>query len=103
MKHSEFSRKVAALRQQLTSLHERMTTAAQPDPTLPAAFAEANALLDELQRNGRFPVYSEQFPELFEAAPMAIVAVDQDNRIRIVNEKAEQMFGYSRDELVDQP
>ena len=103
MEHSEFSRKVAALREQLSSLHERMATATQLDPTLPATFAEANALLDDLQQNGRSPVYSGQFPELFEAAPMAILAIGQDNCIRIVNEKAVEMFGYGRDDLLGQP
>ncbi|HWN70388.1 MAG TPA: PAS domain S-box protein, partial [Haliangium sp.] len=34
-----------------------------------------------------------------EAAPDAIVVVDRQGRIVIVNQLTEQMFGYSRDEL----
>ena len=40
---------------------------------------------------------------LLEAAPDAIVVVDHDARIVLVNHQAERMFGYSRDELLGQP
>jgi PAS domain S-box-containing protein len=37
---------------------------------------------------------------LLDAAPDAIVGVDQDGRIALVNAQAEELFGYRRDELV---
>jgi len=43
------------------------------------------------------------FEGLFEAAPDAIVLVDDEGRILRVNRQAELMFGYSREELRDKP
>jgi PAS domain S-box-containing protein len=40
---------------------------------------------------------------VFEAAPDAILAVDADGVVRLVNRQAEVLFGYQRDELVGQP
>jgi len=39
----------------------------------------------------------------FEAASQAILAVDREGRIVLVNRKTEEMFGYSRAELLGQP
>src|SRR5688500_11906334 len=41
--------------------------------------------------------------DAFDAAPDAIVAVDADGVVRLVNRQAEAMFGYRRDELVGLP
>jgi PAS domain S-box-containing protein len=49
---------------------------------------------DELIRN------EDRFRNLLESAPDAIVIVDQRGRIVIVNEQAERVFGYARDELI---
>lgn len=44
---------------------------------------------------------SEQmFRGLLESAPDAMVVVDTHGRIQIINHRAEQLFGYSREELV---
>lgn len=44
-----------------------------------------------------------RFRELLEAAPDAIMQVDAEGRIILLNRVAEDMFGYSRDELLGQP
>ncbi len=41
-----------------------------------------------------------RFRKLLEAAPDAILEVDADGRIVLLNEQAEKMFGYSREELL---
>ena len=43
------------------------------------------------------------FEALLESAPDAIVIVDPAGTIRIANRQIEQLFGYSRDELIGQP
>jgi len=45
----------------------------------------------------------EQFRELLEAAPDAMVIVDSDGRISLVNRQTERLFGYDRHELIGQP
>ncbi len=44
----------------------------------------------------------EQFREFVETAPDAIVIVNEQGRIELVNGQTERMFGYSRDELQSQ-
>jgi PAS domain S-box-containing protein len=39
----------------------------------------------------------------FEAAPQSILAVSATGEIRLVNRKTEEMFGYSREQLLGQP
>ena len=44
-----------------------------------------------------------RFTGLLEAAPDAMVCVEADGRIAVVNAQAERLFGYARDELIGQP
>ena len=43
------------------------------------------------------------FRGLLEAAPDAIVIVDQDGRIALANARAAKLFGYARSEMLGQP
>ena len=43
------------------------------------------------------------FRLVVEAAPCAIVMVGRDGRIQLINARTEDLFGYSRDELIGQP
>ena len=43
------------------------------------------------------------FEQLLELAPDAVVGVDADGLIVLVNQQAERVFGYARAELIGQP
>lgn len=43
-----------------------------------------------------------RFRHLIESAPDAILLVDRENRIRLVNKQVERVFGYRQDELLNQ-
>jgi len=45
----------------------------------------------------------QQFRGLMESAPDAMVIVDEDATIALVNARAEELFGYARGELIGQP
>jgi PAS domain S-box-containing protein len=45
----------------------------------------------------------ERFRAVIEAAPDAMVIVNKDGRIVLVNARAQKLFGYGRQELLDQP
>ena len=45
----------------------------------------------------------EEFRVLFESAPHGVLVVDSDSRIVLANERLEQQFGYTQDELIGCP
>jgi formate hydrogenlyase transcriptional activator len=45
----------------------------------------------------------EKFRRLLEAAPDAMVIVDRSGRMLLVNSQTEKMFGYGKEELLNQP
>ena len=44
----------------------------------------------------------EQFRRVVEASPSAILMVDEAGRIQLANAKAEELFGYAREDLLGQ-
>jgi len=57
--------------------------------------------LSEQEQEARREAHSERrFRELLEAAPDAIIEVDRDGRIILLNRVTEKMFGYQREELI---
>jgi two-component system, cell cycle sensor histidine kinase and response regulator CckA len=44
-----------------------------------------------------------KFRALMESASQAIIAINQRGRIEVVNNKAEELFGYERNEMIGQP
>ena len=59
--------------------------------------------LKEQEQEARIEVKSERrFRELLEAAPDAIIEIDQDGRIVLLNRVTEKMFGYARAQLLGQ-
>lgn len=43
----------------------------------------------------------DRFKGFLESAPDAIVIVDNDGKIQIINFQTEQLFGYTRNELME--
>jgi PAS domain S-box-containing protein len=48
-------------------------------------------------------IFDEVQLTYLESAPIGVVVIDQTGKIRIVNAKAEELFGYERTELIGQP
>jgi two-component system, sensor histidine kinase PdtaS len=45
----------------------------------------------------------DRFRQVVEAVPNAMVMIDMDGRVEMVNIQAQQVFGYTRDEILGQP
>jgi len=45
----------------------------------------------------------ERFRLIVEAAPSAIIAVDADGKINLINTRAQELFGYRQEELLERP
>jgi len=56
----------------------------------------------ELNYNEGLSHGDDKFRRLLEAAPDAIVIVDRSGRMLLVNSQTEKMFGYTREELINQ-
>ena len=62
------------------------------------------AHMTALEQSARAEIQTERrFRELLEAAPDAIIEVDSQGRIALLNQAAERSFGYERQELLGQP
>ncbi len=55
-----------------------------------------------VEQNQETRLNEDRFRRLLEAAPDAILEINVEGRITLVNEAAEQIFGYTRDELIGQ-
>jgi PAS domain S-box-containing protein len=100
MLHVSFS--IAPLRNERGSLEGKIIIVA--DITSRRESEQERLELMESEREAREQAKAEgRFRELLEAAPDAILEVDGDGRIVLLNAVAEKVFGYSRDELLGQP
>ncbi|TDQ82434.1 PAS domain S-box-containing protein [Dongia mobilis] len=75
----------------MTVQRDNSTGEAAEGETGPAGRAGAEALVSESER---------QFRRIVEASPSALVMVDAEGRIELVNAQSERLFGYGRDELI---
>lgn len=58
---------------------------------------------EALRTSGNHTVVEPIFQALIEAAPDAIIIIEESGRVALANAQAERMFGYTRDALVGQP
>jgi PAS domain S-box-containing protein len=64
----------------------------------------SNTDIDDYKRAMADIAHAEKrFRLVVEAAPNAMLMADSDGRIVLINRKGEELFGYQRQELIDQP
>lgn len=67
------------------------------DELAKATSEESHSVVTDLRRT------EQRFRALVESAPDGVVIADADGRIVLVNKQTERIFGYRREELLDQP
>ncbi|MBI3269297.1 MAG: PAS domain S-box protein [Planctomycetes bacterium] len=70
------------------------------DPPDPAFLEVVNTVSRQIGKLFALHRTEEMFRQLIEAVPAGLVAVNRDHRIVIVNGRAEELFGYVREELL---
>jgi PAS domain S-box-containing protein len=74
------------------------------DDGRPMAVIELNSdITERKQAELSLREAEQQFRGLMESAPDAMVIVNEQTRIVFINARAEELFGYTRDELIGQP
>jgi two-component system, sensor histidine kinase and response regulator len=63
----------------------------------------ASVLSERRQAEETLRQSEERFRHIVESAPNGFVMVDQEGKIVLANSQAEQLFGYTKEELLDQP
>ena len=91
----------AALTPTQTALLGEMATMTALNLEILQRNLKTRELLEQTQRQtDQLRASEEQFRTLLEAAPDSLIITDEDGRIVVVNRQTENLFGYSRDELV---
>jgi PAS domain S-box-containing protein len=79
------------------------TTFKGADGKLKGVFAAARDITDQKRLEEQSSAAEGRFRKLLEAAPDAVVVVNREGKIVLVNTQMEKLFGYVREELLRQP
>src|SRR5438132_7661257 len=79
------------------------TTFKGADGKLRGVFAAARDITDQKRLEVQSFAAEGRFRKLLEAAPDAVVVVNREGKIVLVNTQMEKLFGYVREELLRQP
>jgi len=76
---------------------------AMSEPDLGLIYASARDVTERKVAEDRIQRSERLHTALLDSAPDAVVIVGEDGGITLVNERAERLFGYERDELIGSP